>query len=184
MDKLVDILRKNFGNQTIIDRILSGELKYSELTPEQDGYLYSEGWFLLREYKINLANVYPNVVKHQDVYGVYYSFIDKNKKLHYTRISKDFVVKIGPAADNSVINGKILTQKLRRFNDDTLMNTHIYNLLEYVKEYSPSELVFTAETADGRGEARKRLLIGLAAKFPEQVKDVAVHGDEVTLYLK
>jgi hypothetical protein len=184
MDKLVDILKTNFGNQTIIDRILSGKLKYSELTQEQDGYLYSEGLFLLREFKVNLSNIYPDSVKYSDVYGVYYSFRDKNKKLHYTRISKDFVVKVGPAADDSVVNGKIVMQKLRRFNDDTLMNTHIYNLLEYVKEYSPPELVFTAETADGRGEARKRLFIGLAAKFPDKVKDVVVHGDEVILYLK
>lgn len=184
MYKLTDILKKNFGNETIIDKILSEKLKYSELTPEQYGFLYSEGWFLLNEFEMNLSNVYSDVSKNSDVYGIYYWFRDKNDKLHYTRIAKDFLVKIGPAADNSNVNGVILSRKMKQFNDDKLMNTHIHNLLDYVKEYKPEYLYFKPETIDGHGEARKRLFIGLAGNFPEQIKDIKVDGDIVTLYFK
>lgn len=180
MLKMSEIIKRNFGIESIIDKILSEELQYSELNAEQRSLIYGEGWFLLREYKINLNNIYKDIVKNTDVYGIFYSFRDKKNKLHYTRISKDSVVKIGPAVDNSKIDGHILTQKNRKLNDDMLLNTHIANIIKYVKEYHPKELIINVEASDNHGEGRKRLFLGIAGKLNELVKDVKVSNDGVT----
>jgi hypothetical protein len=184
MIRLAQLLHKNFGKNTVIDRIFDGKLEYSKLDEIQGSAMYSEGWFLLREYKVNLKNVYKDVEKHSDVYGVFYSFRDKKDNIHYTRVSKDFVVKIGPAVDNSVVNGKILTKKRNKFNDAMILNTHISNLLMYVEQYKPNHLSFVPETTDGQEEARRRLFTSLAGNFPEKIEDIKVSGDEIFLYLK
>ena len=51
MLKLKTILHKIFGNNTTIDKILSGKLQYSKLTTEQDSSIYSEGWFYYESIK-------------------------------------------------------------------------------------------------------------------------------------
>ena len=183
MLKMSEIIKEKIGIESIIDKILSEKLQYSELTPEQRSLIYGEGWFLIREYKINLNDIYKDVMKNIDVYGIFYSFRDKKNKLHYTRISKDNVVKIGPAVDNFNVDGHILTQKNRKFNDDMLLNTHIANVIKYVNEYHPKELLVNIETSDNHGEGRKRLFLGIAGKLNDLVKDVKISKDGMIVYL-
>ena len=184
MIKLVDILHKQFGENTVIDKILSGKLQYLDLIEEQYTALYYEGLHLLHEYEINLGIVYKNVLKNEDVYGIYYSFRNKNNELYCTRITKNNYVKIGPGYIDPSNNAIIHTKKYKSFKDDKLLNTHILNLINYVKEYKPEKLFFDIETSDDHGEGRKKLFLGVAGKMYDFVKDVKVNGDEVTIYLK
>lgn len=179
-DELKQIIKEELNN-FFFNKLIEN---YDYLEKNNFGFLQSNFLYLLREYQINLNDIYKSEKIYFPQFGDGFKFKDSRGNEHISAIQKTGTIKIGLLMYTNSNQPVISTIKRNSFQDEKILNTHVFNLIKLIDEIKFTQINFAPETNDQYFEARKRLFLNIVNQFPERVENVRTTGDNFELFLK
>lgn len=155
---------------------------FNQIREEYPNEYQSSGLQLLREYSLDLSNVYESTfVFNTALKG--YEFYSADSKRQLTTLQPSGVIKIGPAATNDKNNLTINTAKQNKKFDKKLLPTHLSNIFKLIDKFKLKSISF--EPADDNfSEARKRLFSGIVSHYRNDIEDIKTKDNWTFIKLK
>jgi len=178
-EELKKIIKEEI-NDFYLNRLIEN---YQSLEKDNFGFLVNGFYFLLKEYRVNLDDIYKSEKKFFPQLGNSYIFKDETGIDHISSIHVDGTIKIGRMGLTNTNKPIIITKKTKTKQDPKILNTHISNLIKIAKEQKIVKINFFPESGDSYYEARKRLFLNIINQFPDKIENVRTSGDNFEIFL-